>query len=80
MREANLDGDLHVEGAKDCCHILGETCRRCGGFQHGQPVYGGILDVCEHCPDDADFWKPRGTYKTNYMIDGVGVTGSEVVP
>jgi len=82
-REANLDGTLHVTGA--CCDeedsILGRTCTvpGCGGRVHVQPVYGGLLDVCERCERDQWAWSPRGHFLTDRMIDGAGVEESGVL-
>lgn len=76
-REANMDGELHVEG--DCCGddtILGRACPRCGARQHRQPVYSAIAELCERCPADQHQWRPRGTYRTDSMHDGAGVAGS----
>lgn len=76
-READMDGELHVEG--ECCgdgDIMGRECRKCGARRHQQPVYGGIADLCERCPEDADHWYPRGTYRTEEMVGDDGVAGS----
>ena len=81
-REANLDGELHVEG--ECCHersILGMTCRAdgCGGRVHRQPIYGAIMEVCERCASDRPIWHTRGFFLTEAMVDDVGVEGSIVI-
>ena len=82
--EANLDGSLHVKG--ECCgpsSILGGRCPACGGRRHAQPIYGAIWYCCERCEDDADCWRPRGTFQcrgflTEKVID-VGFVGDEVI-
>jgi hypothetical protein len=43
---ADMDGMEHVMGG-DCC--MPRTCRRCGGRQHFQGIYGGYLELCEQC-------------------------------
>ena len=69
-REANLDGMLHTEDGQ-CCRCE-RPCPRCGGRLHLQGIYGGMMEVCETCPVDADQWSPAGTFVT----DGVTVDGS----
>jgi len=59
-READLDGMLHVEGGS-CCRPAG-PCRACGGRRHIQGAFGGMLEVCEGCPRDAEQWRPAGTF------------------
>lgn len=79
-REANMDGELHVEG--ECCgegSILGRTCTKCGGRLHRQPVYGGVAELCERCPEDAAQWHARGTYRTDDMAGTEGKAGSFVI-
>ena len=56
---ANLDGSLHIAGDTTTCSCERDksgaftTCRRCGGKQHWQPVYGGIRESCPQCdPED----------------------------
>lgn len=71
-REACMDGSLHVEG--ECCGH--RACTRlyprgggslCRGRVHVQGVYGGLMELCERCPGDADDWSPAGSYK---VVDG----------
>lgn len=59
-RVANMDGDDHREG--DCCKLghFGAVCTKCGGRVHRQPVYGGIAELCEGCPEDAHYWHTPG--------------------
>lgn len=64
-REAMLDGSIHTED--DCCVRVVEPCRRCGGPRHAQGAYGALLEICERCPEDADAWKPAGTYSANVV-------------
>ncbi len=50
----NLDGIWHIVGNEGCCWgACGglKTCK-CGGLIHRQPVYGGIMDVCDICEVD----------------------------
>lgn len=64
VRWINLDGMLHVTGDDSAmCSCEREyaqrqhafaTCRRCGGPQHWQGVYGGIMESCPGC--DAADW------------------------
>lgn len=53
MLVSNMDGEIHTS-ERDCCIILGRECRKCSGFEHGQPIYGGIMPSCENC--DKEFW------------------------
>lgn len=76
--EADLDGTLHVLGA--CCDpesALGRTCAHCRGRVHAQPARGRVLERCERCDDH--LWQPRGTLRTDAMLDDVGVAGSAVL-
>jgi len=76
--EADLDGTLHVLGT--CCgpsSALGRTCPHCRGRVHAQPARGRVLERCERC--DSHLWQPRGTLRTDAMLDDVGVAGSSVL-
>jgi len=48
---AIIDGSAHVAGS-DCCRHT--PCRKCGGIQHYQAIYGGFIELCEFC--DAGEW------------------------
>ena len=52
---ANLDGMEHVKGG-DCCWET-DRCRKCGARRHFQGIYGGYIEVCEECPEDAAEWR-----------------------
>ncbi len=65
-REANLDDMLHTENGS-CCGGW-PACPRCGAREHVQGVYGGLVQLCEACPSDADRWKPHGTYKADCSL------------
>lgn len=57
LRWTQIDGDYHTT-RRDCCSPVWEPfnpCRKCGGFVHVQPVYGGLADSCEIC--DAANWR-----------------------
>lgn len=45
----DLDGMMHTKGG-DCC--MPRVCRRCGGREHFQGIYGGYLTACETCEPD----------------------------
>jgi hypothetical protein len=57
VRVANLDGTEHVMG--DCCQR--QKCRKCGGVEHDQGVYGGLMRVCERCDWDEFLSLPQPT-------------------
>lgn len=56
-RWTNMDGQIHVTG--ECCDtgpMSGKACHKCGALVHQMPVYGGIMEICEKCPSDAECW------------------------
>ena len=55
-RIAWIDGMPHDRGGNECgCN---RDCRRCGALLHYQAVWGGYVEVCEQCPEDAHCWSP----------------------
>lgn len=58
-READLDGELHVDGT--CCRYAEQHCRRCGSRLHSQGMYHGMLYSCSNCDPE---WQPHGTYRS----------------
>jgi hypothetical protein len=52
-RGFTMDGAPHWVPGRERCHCVSgqrrQTCPKCGGFMHCQPVHGGYYYKCEGC-------------------------------